>query len=60
MTPKKEETTINDEKDDDITEVIKNTNENVPRPVILGLPEESWVVAKRKKNKNKCKNIVAD
>ena len=59
MTPKKEETTINDEKDDDITEVIKNTNENVPRPVILGLPEESWVVAKRKK-KNKCKNIVAD
>ena len=59
MTPKKEETTINDEKDVDITEVNKNTNENVPRPVILGLPEESWVVAKRKK-KNKCKNIVAD
>ena len=57
MTPKKEETTINDEKDD-ITEVIKNTNENVPRPVILGL--QSWVVSKRKKNKNKCKNIVAD
>ena len=58
MTPKKEETTINDEKDDDIREVNKNTNENVPRPVILGL--QSWVVSKRKKNKNKCKNIVAD
>ena len=30
MTPKEAETPINDNKDDEITEVVKNTIENVP------------------------------
>ena len=43
MTPKEAETPINGNKDDEIeiTEVVKNTIENVPRPVIPGLPEEA-------------------
>ena len=57
MTPKKTETTVNDEKNDGITseEVVKNTNISVPRPQIPGLPEEERT-KKRRKRKKKSKN----
>ena len=50
MTPKEAETPINDNKDDEITEVVKNTIENVPRPVIPGLPEEGKESANIERN----------
>ena len=49
-TPKEAETPINDNKDDEITEVVKNTIENVPRPVIPGLPEEAKESANIERN----------